>query len=263
MTDLAHACWMPWKRKRGATLTGRPLTAEAVAEALLPLASNPDLRSAILEIQARNEQTVDTVSVDRVLEAGFSAADSERARALVASFEAFIAEHKDEITALQIIYSIPRRGASKKGRKGRLWRLTFEQLKELAEILQQPPRSWTTEALWRAYAALERDRVRGVNERRVLTDVVSLVRHAVQLDDELTPYPERVAGRYAEWLRAQEAAGRTFTAEQRWWLDKIAEHVGVNLSFAEADFAANGELAGRGGQVAARRFRRGAGGPAG
>ena len=127
-------------------------------------------------------------------------------------------------------------------------------MRDLAETLEQPPRSWTTEALWRAYAALERDNVRGVNERRVLADVVSLVRHAVQLDDELVPYPERVAQRYADWIKTQEAAGRTFTAEQRWWLDKIAEHVGVNLSFGEADFAANGELADRGGQVAAQRL---------
>jgi hypothetical protein len=44
--------------------------------------------------------------------------------------------------------------------------------------------------------------VRGVNERRVLADLVSLVRHALQLDEDLTPYPERVAARYHEWLAA-------------------------------------------------------------
>ncbi len=173
------------------------------------------------------------------------------------SFETFIAEHKDEITALQIIYSIPRRGDPRRGDPmGRPYggHLTFASLKELADVLSQPPRSWTTEALWRAYAALERDRVRGVNERRVLADVVSLVRHAVQLDDELTPYPERVAARYQAWLQGQPAAGRAFSPEQRWWLDRIAGHVGVNLSFAEADFALNGDLADRGGQVAARRL---------
>ena len=198
-----------------------------------------------LEIQSRDEQVVDTVSMDRVLEAGFSAADTERARVLVKSFEAFITDHKDEITALQI--TVVPGGGSRPA-------LPFEELKDLANILQQPPCSWTTEALWRAYAALERDRVRGVNERRVLTDVVSLVRHAVRMDDELTPYPELVALRYADWLKARETSGRAFTPEQRWWLDKIAEHVGVNLSFSEADFAVNGELAGRGGQVAAQRL---------
>lgn len=51
---------------------------------------------------------------------------------------------------------------------------------------------WRTflESLWRAYAQLKQDKVRGTNARRVLTDVVSLVRHAVELDEELAPYPE-------------------------------------------------------------------------
>jgi len=38
-------------------------------------------------------------------------------------------------------------------------------------------------------------------------DLVSLVRHAVQLDDELVPYPERVQRRYADWLAAQQSEG--------------------------------------------------------
>ena len=143
-------------------------------------------------------------------EAGFSAADTDRARATVESFRQFIEEHRDEITALQMIYAQPY------GQRA----LTFQQVKELAEQLRQPPHSWTTEALWQAYAQLEKDKVRGVGAQRVLTDVVSLVRHAVQLDDELMPYPERVRARYADWLAAQEASGRAFTAEQRWWLDR-------------------------------------------
>ena len=130
--------------------------------------------------------------------------------------------------------------------------LTFDVLKQLAEALSQPPRSWTTEALWRAYAQLERDRVRGAGTRRVLTDLVSLVRHAVQLDDELVPYPERVQRRYAEWLASQQSEGRTFTPEQRWWLDQVATHIGVNLEIHAEDFN-YGEFFNRGGQVAALR----------
>jgi type I restriction enzyme R subunit len=87
----------------------------------------------------------------------------------------------------------------------------------------------------------------------VLADLVSLVRHAVELDDELVPYPERVRARYDDWLGAQARAGRRFTAEQRWWLDRIAEHVGVNLGIAAEDFD-YGEFFNRGGRVAARRM---------
>ncbi len=136
---------------------------------------------------------------------------------------------------------------------GRGETLTFEALKQLAEVLSQPPHNWTTEALWRAYSQLERDRVHGAGTRRVLTDLVSLVRHAVQLDDELVPYPERVQTRYADWLRAQQAGGRTFTPEQRWWLDQIALHIGVNLEIHAEDFN-YGEFFNRGGQVGAMRI---------
>jgi type I restriction enzyme R subunit len=203
---------------------------------------DPKLRKALIDMQARNEQTIDRVSVDVVREAQFSAEATERARATIASFRQFIETHRDEIAALQLIYAQPY------GRR----QLTFEQVQELAQQLQQPPRSWTTESLWQAYAQLERDKVRGVGAKRVLTDVVSLVRHAVQLDDELIPYPERVRTRYAEWLSTQQAAGRTFSADQRWWLDQIVETLGVNLSVSEDDLL-EGEFFARGGLIKARQ----------
>jgi type I restriction enzyme R subunit len=213
-----------------------------IEQAVRPF-DNPQLRQTLIAIQQRNEQIIDTVSVDRVREAGFSAADTERARATVESFLNFIAEHRDEITALQIIYGQPYAQRA----------LTFQQVKELAEHLGQPPHTWSTESLWLAYSQLEKDKVQGAGARRVLTDVVSLVRHAVQLDDELIPYPERVRARYADWLAAQEASGRAFTAEQRWWLDKVAEHIGVNVSIAPDDFDV-GEFFNKGGRIAAARL---------
>jgi type I restriction enzyme R subunit len=203
----------------------------------------PELRNTLAAIHQASEQVIDTVSADRVIEAGYSAEDTERARATIASFRQFIETHRDQITALQIIYSQPY------GRQ----HLTYRQVRELADALEQPPNSWKTEALWRAYAQLERDRVRGVNAKRVLTDLVSLVRHAVQLEDELVPFPERAQKRYLDWMAAQEAGGRTFTPEQRWWLDEIARQIGVNLMLTTDDLNV-GEFFNRGGQVAAARL---------
>ena len=202
--------------------------------------NEPRLRNLLIALHARAEQVIDTVSVDRVLEAGFS---DEQARSVVESFRQFIEQHRDEIAALQIIYSQPYRKQ----------RLTYRQIKALAQRIEQPPQAWTTESLWQACARLARDKVRGVGTPRVLTDLVSLVRHVVQLDDELVPYPDRVRQRYEEWLAAQEAAGRTFTEAQRWWLDQIASQVGVNLSVTADDFQV-GELFRRGGWIAARRL---------
>ena len=223
-----------------------PEQVATAAAALLKVAvepfDSPDLRQTLVEIQRKSEQTIDAVSKDAVIAAGFSAADTERARATVESFRKFIEEHKDEITALQLLYSRPY------GQR----RLTFEALKELAARIELPPFGWTPETLWRAYGQLERDRVRGVGERRVLTDLVALVRHAVEVDPELVPYPAQVRARYQGWLRQQEEAGKTFTAEQRWWLDRIAEQVGVNLEVSLDDFD-YGQFHDRGGRIAAMK----------
>ncbi len=207
-----------------------------------PLAASAELRNLLIAIQQRKEQLIDIVSVDHVISAGFNAEATEQARGTVESFRAFIQAHKDEIAALKMIYERPYG----------LRELTYRQVKELAEQLQQPPMAWTTEKLWSAYAQLEKDRVRGVGSKRVLTDLVSLVRHAVQMDDELVPFPERVQARYADWLAAQEAAGKTFASEQRWWLDRIVAQIGVNLHSRVEDLN-SGEFMLKGGQIGASR----------
>jgi type I restriction enzyme R subunit len=250
-TALLDAIDPDVQRAAAATATGEEepgpdaladATAGLLLHAVAPL-DDPLLRHTLLTIQRRNEQTLDEVSLDTVREAGFSVDDTERARATVASFERYIAEHTDEITALQLLYAQPYRER----------RATFTHLKRLAERLQQPPHRWTAEALWQAYARLERDKVRGVGEKRVVTDLVSLVRHAVHVEDALIPYPETVRERYAAWLAQQETAGMRFTEQQRWWLDRIAAYIGVNLSFDVDDFDYDGELSDRGGQIAAAR----------
>jgi type I restriction enzyme R subunit len=126
--------------------------------------------------------------------------------------------------------------------------LTRQQLQELAMALKKPPHLWTEEKLWAAYAALEKDKVRGTNTQRVLTDLIALVRHALQPEGELAPYPAQVQARYVAWLAAQEGAGKQFSPEQRWWLDKIAQHIGLNLQIEPGDFEIDGEFVNRGGR---------------
>lgn len=213
-----------------------------IERAITPLAASPELRNFLLE----REILIDETSRDEVLAAGFDSDASERARRMVDSFEAFIEEHKDEITALQILFSRPYSQRH----------LDFEQLRELAEQLNeqlhQTDPLFLTEELWRAYQQLEKDRVRGSGEQRILADLVSLVRHAA-LDEDLEPYPERVQRRYQEWLAARAAAGRKFTPQQQWWLDEIARQIGINLSISLEDLNL-AEFQRRGGQLAARRL---------
>jgi type I restriction enzyme R subunit len=198
-----------------------------VLQAVKPLC-DPKLRNLLIELKQQSEQLIDTVTQDQVIEAGFSAAAKERAKGVVESFERFIAEHKDEITALQILYNRPQRtqGAP----------LTFEALKTLADALQAPPRLWTESQLWQAYAALDKSKVKGENRRRILTDLVSLVRFAMHQDNELVPFPERVAANFKAWRAQQEQNGKPFTPEQRRWLEMIRDHIAANLGIEADDF---------------------------
>ena len=140
----------------------------------------------------------------------------------VESFERFIEEHKDEITALQILYSRPYGSGSRSARS-----------RSSANAIGRPPYQWTPEKLWRAYEALDRSKVRGSGQR-VLTDVVSLVRFALHQDGELVPYPgTRARSGSTAWLLQQENAGRTFTAEQLAWLERIRDHVAASLDIAD------------------------------
>ena len=82
----------------------------------------------------------------------------------------------------------------------------------------------------------------------MLTDLVSLVRHALEPEGELRPYPELVRQRYEAWLAAQEQAGKQFSPEQRGWLVKIAEFIGLNLSINPEDFEIDGDFVNRGGR---------------
>jgi type I restriction enzyme, R subunit len=111
-----------------------------VEKAVRPLAANPALRNRLIEIKKSREQVLDE-SPDELTSAGFDSAATEKARATVASFKQFIEEHKDEITALQILFSIPRRNVGAHGMRPSERTPsapTYEQLKELAETLQQP-----------------------------------------------------------------------------------------------------------------------------
>ena len=203
------------------------VTAAATAmltQALEPLATNPDLRNAILDVRKSYEQTIDEVSKDEVLFAGHSAEARAKASALVSSFREYINEHKDDIRALQVLYSRPHKE-----------RLTFTEIKELARAIERPPRQWTPDVLWRAYEMLDESKVRG-SGGKMLTDIVSLVRYTLQQDNELVPFGDQVEQRFAAWLSAQEQRGVTFTVEQKQWLTWMKENIAGELGIAPESF---------------------------
>lgn len=192
-----------------------------IKDAVKPL-YDPDLRNLLLEIKKKNEQIIDNISSDAVIEATFSAEALEKAKGMIESFKQFIVDNKDELTALQILYSRPYKSP-----------LKYENIKELADTINKPPHHWTEDNLWAAYAALEKSKVRGASGVRIMTDLVSLVRYALDQENELVPFPEKVDANFKAWLAQQE---KTFDEEQVLWLEMIKDHIAGNLSIDTEDF---------------------------
>lgn len=233
--DLAHgllnACDLDAQitTAKKATGTDQPTEAQVkeAAEHLAQEAVTPFLKAAfrrrILEIRQQNEQTIDRHTIDEVLYAGFDATAVEKAQSKVKDFRKWIAEHKDELIALQMLYA-----------GTRPLKLSLKDLRQLRDALSIPPVSSTPVQLWRAFEAVEADKVKGTGGQQ-LADLVSLVRHALIPTQNLVPYRDEMRERYQTWLREKDAEN-AFTPEQREWLDRMAEHIATSLAIEPDDF---------------------------
>jgi len=199
---------------------------EEMSKNACSLFDDPKFRNTLLDIKKRSEQTIDTVSKDDVTFAGFDKQSATKAKLMVDSFKEFIEKNKDELTALQIIYSKPF------GQR----QLTYESIKQLADAIKKPPYNLTPELLWMAYQQLEKSKVKGAGPQKLLTNIVSLVRFTVGTVNVLEPFSDIVNRRFDEWLFSQEKMERKFTTEQKDWLNMIKDHIATSLSVGLNDF---------------------------
>lgn len=200
---------------------------DAAKERLIGVAVRPlmkaEVRQRIQSLGDRHQQLIDPTTRDRLLFTGW--ADEGEAEQAVKSFERFINEHHDEYLALKAYYERPFR-----------LRPSYDDIKQLAQAITSPPLDLTPEKLWAAYEAVEADKVKGAGMERTMTDIVQLVRFAMQLDDELLPRKEVVMLRFDLWLTEQQTNGRQFSDEQLEWLRWIAEQIATSMSIERDDF---------------------------
>ncbi len=142
------------------------------------------------------------------------------------AFAAFVRDHKDEVDAIRILLDRPADWSP-------------EALGELKRKLEGHPLRFTVDRLQKAHE---------VRYHRALVDVISMVKHAADEEAPLLTAAERV-----ERALQRITAGRTFTEEQRAWLDRIRQHLHDNLSIDEDDFGLAPELEREGGWGAFRR----------
>lgn len=218
---------------------------QAVEEELKDRACRPlddaNLRNLIKTIKQKSDIVIDEGTTDEIITAGY---DLKQAEKRTASFREFIETHKNELLALQILYSqpYPKR------------RLTYASIKELAQRLTDPPYHLTTADVWQAYKRLEASLVRGAPSDKVLTDIISLVRFATEQTEILEPYSARVEQRFNLWIGRQINAGREFNEEQMNWLRAIKDYLAANVEIAPGDLMRDQPFSAWGGVIAARRL---------
>ena len=237
-----------WARQIGElgnqSTDGGNVASEQSQDILAPLASDT-LRQQILNLRGYSPILIDILSQDELT----AAPEAITPRETITHFTQFLAENRDRLTALQIIYN-NRPGSG----------LTYDIIAELRESLRQPPYHLAPDAVWRAYEALENTRSTAPPVK-VLTNLITLVRHTVDPETQpLAPFPELVNQRFDAWLSQQqnptsgdlsaiasateEAADPEletenlklptprFTEDQLVWLKVIRDYVALNGAFA-------------------------------
>jgi len=196
---------------------------QLVDEACAPFDKSA-LRDALVKVKQELEQTIDTTTIDEVIEGtGFDAAAKEKAENLVQSFRDYIEEHRAEIDALQILYSRPYKQ-----------RLTEPMLKELEAKLKEPFGAAPVDTVWRAFEAQAGESKKAAVHR--FADLIPLVRVALEQQPVLKPFAQSVNERFNEWLMDKAEAGAAFTPDQLAWLNLIRDHIATSLSIETDDF---------------------------
>lgn len=185
---------------------------------------SPTLRKTILDIKSKNEQIIDDVSVDELLEAGFSKKVQDHDKKTIEKWTEFVEKNKDEIAALDIIYSKPYK----------MQEITFDDILDLAHTIEKHPYNLTPDMIWDAYHRLDKSKVKK-NPVKMLTNIISLVRYSCGKADSLLPYSEIVCGKFERWLVQQESSGRKFTPEQKEWLLMITNAIASSVSVGMDD----------------------------
>lgn len=198
--------------------------------AVAALANNPAFRQKLVELQQAAEQTIDTISKDKLIFAGADVKTAENARDTVRSFREYIEANKAEIGALQILYSRPYHK-----------RITEEALRDFEAKLKPEFGVNPVESLWTAF---EKSGTRSPtapprSQTRRFTDLVSLVRVALEQEPVLQPFEDHVRSRFDAWIETKRGEKITFSGDQMTWLQRMRDYIvasgSVEREHLEAD----------------------------
>lgn len=178
------------------------------------LAGSVPARKYLLELNAGYIRTL-IPGEDTLISKGFTL---EEAQKTVDDFEQYITKHKDQIEALQIIYS---------GKP-----INSDALNMLIQTLKEANAQFEPHQLWSSYAMLKPNKVKHFDntereQRNMLTNIIQLVRYAYRQIDRLDPL-SATANQYFNLWRGQ--AQRNLTQEQIDIFNHIKDYIVANGS---------------------------------
>lgn len=205
---------------------GKSAVAKQIHDGLAQLSASPELRRAILDIRRKKDLIFDQVNAD-TLQGTERVAYEGGTHEPVRSFREYLAEHRDEITVLQVLHG------SAPGRP------TYAELKALAEKVARVPAIGSIEKLWQAYADL--GELADPQHKVEIPDLVSILRFELakdagtEPDSKIRPFASEVDTRLDIWFDDQRRQGIEYTGAQRRWLDTIGQVVKTSVAVEVTD----------------------------
>jgi type I restriction enzyme R subunit len=182
-----------------------------------------ELNEYIENVRKSHSQVIDHINPDELLQVGWDKDNTVKALTLIQDFTAWIAKHKDEITALQVFYSQPYRRRE----------LTYSMVTALFEKIKTEKPMLAPLHVWHAYEQLGQAKDSPKNE---LIALVSLIRKVTGVDSILTPYDKTVDKNFQNWVFRKQAGTLKFNEEQMQWLRLIKEYVANSFHIERDDF---------------------------
>ena len=196
----------------------------SIIENAVAVFNNPELRNYITDVRKKYDQVLDTHNIDAVTNIGWVKDQQAAAENTIQDFTTWIANNKNEITALQIFYGQPYQRRS----------LTYSMVKELCEKITTEQPLLAPANVWRAYEQLGKASGSFKNE---LTALVSLIRNVAGIDEPLTGYDKTVDKNFQTWVFKKQAGTTTkFTEPQMQWLRMIKDYVANSFHVDKEDF---------------------------
>jgi type I restriction enzyme R subunit len=247
INQLIHQCWdafnpdvieekakssFPVLREGGLPegQDGRVKEAELLAEAQNQLINEAastlsgPLIDYIIKVRQTHDQIIDSINIDTIEFAGWDGAAKDNAENMVRDFNAYLSEHKDEITALSIYYNQPYKRRE----------VTFQMIKDLLDKLRLDRPVLAPMRVWHAYERL--DQVSGQHPINELTALVSLIRRASGIDPIITLYESTVNRNFQKWILRQNAGQHNrFSEEQMDWLRMIKDFISNSVHIQKDD----------------------------